>query len=461
MHRLQTRIILYYVLFILLLIVISGYLLQWNIRRSMESELGAKLTSVASAGLVMFDTEELEFLLSMEGTRLRERFKNKLHTFQKATQTKRTFLFNREGHIIADTEEDTYDLGLTFFTTELETVFSGENIHSILFTGIDGKPSMTGFAPIKIKGDVVAGIGVEGSVPYLESLRQLQTNLLRLLIGSLITAISIGIILARTITQPVRRLSLHSRKIADGDYATSITLKGKDEINHLASIMEEMRKNILYREEELKAMVAGVAHEIRNPLGGMELFSDLLKDEIKDNQQASEHLDRIRRELNHLKSTVNRFLDFARPQHPDMENTNLKSIIDEVVELLKGNKINIQNNVPETTQIVADPNHIREILLNVLQNAVDILPEEKGRIGCSLSKSTKTETILLIGDNGPGIPDNIQREIFNPFFTTRTQGTGLGLSIARALARANHGDLILKKSDKDGTIFSIVFSNIN
>ena len=115
--------------------------------------------------------------------------------------------------------------------------------------------------------------------------------------------------------------------------------------------------------------------------------------------------------------------------------------------------------MPGTLRISADPNHVREILINVMQNAVDILLQDNGLIHCFPVHSAESYSKIQIEDNGRGIPETLQKEIFNPFFTTKSQGTGLGLAIARALARANHGDLILDKSDESGTIFSILFKN--
>src|SRR4030042_3799299 len=125
--------------------------------------------------------------------------------------------------------------------------------------------------------------------------------------------------------------------------------------------MEAMRRSIIARERELKTLVAGVAHEIRNPLGGMELFAGLLADEVRGNTEASGYVTRIRGEIGHIQAVVNRFMDFARPQKPVPQCCSAAACIAETAALLplSHGKNSIDLDLPGSScRVWTDPNHL-------------------------------------------------------------------------------------------------------
>jgi signal transduction histidine kinase len=461
LYRIQNRILFLFVGLVVSIILLSGWLLDWSIRRSLEAELGRKLIAVAQAVSASLDPEEIAVLMEGPGPRTARRLDEKINRFRTKTEVARIYLFDTRERILLDTgvedQSRPSDVDLLFFKSELEAVWRGNPAHSILFEGVDGRPAMTGFSPVLVDGAVRAGVAVEGSATFLDAARQMRNRLISIAALSIFSAIGLGLFLARTITQPIKRLVTASNRIGRGDYSAPVLEPGKDEIGHLAGTMEIMRRSILERENELKALVAGVAHEIRNPLGGMELFAGLLKDDVKPGTPASKNVEHIAREIGHLKEIVNRFLDFARPQKPVQESCRVRDILQSCLDLIDGplsnRHIRVENRISDFDTVWVDPNHLKEILLNLVQNSLDALPENGTLI--LTSRREGPFLVLHIEDTGRGIPEEIRAQIYTPFFTTRPDGTGLGLSIAKSLVEANGGGLHLISSGPDGTKFEI------
>ena len=460
LHRIQHRIIFFFVPLVIVILFISGWTLQWTVRRSLENELGNKLTAVAGAAAVQYDNDEIGFMLQNIGPRTLVRLRQRLVRLAESSDIKRISLFNLDGQSLLDTEDSirpgTPYFNLRFYKSEIDEIGQGRTAHTILFEDLDGNPTMSGYAPLRVGSEIVGGVRVHGSVTFLESVNRLRTQLI--ILGSICTiaAVFIGILLARTITRPVERLVAASERIARGILDTPIPVTSHGEIGILAHTMEDMRRNILERERELKAMLAGVAHEIRNPLGGIELFTGLLTDEVKGKDEARAHVDRIAGEVRHLKEIVESFLDYARPRKPVPEHCNIHDSLTETIELLhpelSEHKIKIEISDDNTNHTWTDPHHLKRIFLNLLQNAIRAMPDG-GQITCTWMLDN--EVILKIIDSGTGIPEVAQKQIFNPFFTTREKGTGLGLSIVKGLVEANGGSIRLIRSDKNGTKFEV------
>ncbi|MFH1845647.1 MAG: HAMP domain-containing sensor histidine kinase [bacterium] len=460
-HRIQHRIILLFVLFATVVLLLSGWTLQWSLRQSLEAELGHKLTAVASAVAVQYGEEEVAYLQRGLGPRATERMRETLLRMKTEAELKRIYLFDLDGRSLLDT--DVVPAGepyhqLRFYQQEMDAIGAGSAASTILFQDREDQPAMTGFAPLLAGGDAVGGVGVEGGVTFLDAIGELRTRLYVIGLFGVLAAILLGWLLARTITRPVHALVNASRKIASGDYRAPIVTRTSDEIGALATTMEEMREGVLARERELKAMLAGVAHEIRNPLGGIELFVGLLGDDVAGNAEAEQRVARIGREVGQLKNLVESFLEYARPKTPTVESCGLGNIIGECISLvedqLMAHGIKVIVDLPSPAPVVlADPQHLKQILLNLLRNAIQAQPEG-GDITFTSSRSGTTCTVTVT-DAGDGIPPEAQERIFEPFFTTRQSGTGLGLAMVKSLVETNGGSIRLVRTGKDGTVFDV------
>jgi two-component system sensor histidine kinase PilS (NtrC family) len=213
-------------------------------------------------------------------------------------------------------------------------------------------------------------------------------------------------------------------------------------------------------------MAAGIAHEFRNPLAAISGSAQLLEQRLRD-QPAQEKLLRIiSRECDRLEAAVRNFLLFSRPARPRQEWLQLKEMIHESASLLGktptwGSRHRLELDFPDQTRVWADRDQLKQILLNLLSNACQAMPDG-GTISCNASPAWRDgQQMLLIRlrDNGPGLDPAIRRKIFDPYFTTRQDGTGLGLAIVHPIISGHGGSISVESSRGQGTLFVIQLPN--
>jgi len=213
------------------------------------------------------------------------------------------------------------------------------------------------------------------------------------------------------------------------------------------------------RSERLAALgqlSAGLAHEIRNPLGVIKGSAEMLTQKLKDsNPLATELAGYISTETNRLSALVTRFLDFARPLHADLSATDITAVLDralnDVAQFWKGPSVQVekeyQSNLP---QVEMDEGLCEQAFVNIVQNAYDAMSPNNGgalRVHASAARRNTRDRQNVDGvevricDTGPGIPSELKEQIFNPFVTTKKSGVGLGLSIVSKIVDGHHGSV--------------------
>jgi two-component system, NtrC family, sensor histidine kinase HydH len=212
------------------------------------------------------------------------------------------------------------------------------------------------------------------------------------------------------------------------------------------------------RSERLAALgqlSAGLAHEIRNPLGVIKGSAEMLTQKLQDtNPLASELAGYISSETNRLSALVTRFLDFARPLHADTEAQDITAVVDraltDVGTLWKGGKIQlIKDYQPNLPLVPLDESLTEQALINLIQNAYDAMGDAGGSLRVQVARATANRrdgVEVRIEDTGPGIPAELREQIFNPFVTTKKTGVGLGLSIVSKIMDGHHGFVRIEES---------------
>jgi signal transduction histidine kinase len=207
------------------------------------------------------------------------------------------------------------------------------------------------------------------------------------------------------------------------------------------------------RSERLAALgqlSAGLAHEIRNPLGVIKGSAEMLTHKLGDsNPLATELAGYISSETNRLSALVSRFLDFARPLHADTEVQHITPVVDrallDVAKVWQGEKIQVTKEYASGLPLIPlDESLSEQAFVNIIQNAYDAMGENGGalRVKVATARVNGRDGVeVRIQDTGPGIPAELREQIFNPFVTTKKTGAGLGLSIVSKIMDGHHGSI--------------------
>ncbi|THB75333.1 MAG: GHKL domain-containing protein [Desulfobacteraceae bacterium] len=214
----------------------------------------------------------------------------------------------------------------------------------------------------------------------------------------------------------------------------------------------------------LGRVTAGIAHEIRNPLSGINIYLKALRKlthDVDDAGKVISIIDKVEKASNKIESIVRRVMDFSRPGKPHFVMTNLNKYIDDVAQLtavtLRKNGIrfiqDLDENLPECW---AEPHLIEQVILNIITNAVEAMREYPGDKEIVLKTFKRKQAITIsIKDTGPGIPLSIQSKVFDPFYTTKSNSSGIGLSICHRIITDHGGALRFKSMENAGVEFLI------
>jgi signal transduction histidine kinase len=226
-----------------------------------------------------------------------------------------------------------------------------------------------------------------------------------------------------------------------------------------------LRKNKLI---ELGTIAAGVAHEIRNPLASIRTFAQLLPDKHGDPEFTGEFSKLVLKDVDRITKVIESMLAFARPAQVTIADHLATELVEEAALLtssrLKNKRIELIKQYHERPTLRVDKQQILQVLVNLINNAADALPEQ-GKIRVATGIRTMNGTagtngnekfaVIEVADNGPGIPPAVRNRVFDPFFTTKKDGTGLGLSISQKIARDHGGIITVSSVEGKGTAFQI------
>ncbi len=456
----------------LMIVLLYGLLAYFAARQGLEDELGKRLMSVGQAVSADlsggFDARLID-RLDGDKDRVRERLRERLAKTREKTGVKRLYLFNRELENLVDSEgprpfgEEIYKLAVDRY--EIDRTFEqAVATTSVLFEGNDGRLYKSAYVPITYREEVVAGLAVEASAEYFGLLRYFASVLTLLGAVGLALVVAAGTLFSRALTRPLNRLVEAARRLGQGHLDEPLVEPSnspddapqRDEIAFLARSFEEMRRDILDRDRQMKMMLSGIAHEVRNPLGGMELFCGLLREDLEQagDREALEKLDRIERELGYLDRVVDEFRNFAGETSLERERFLARELIDELHNLTRGDlaeaDCELAVDLEADLELTADREQLRRVLLNLLRNAYQAC-EPGGRIEIEVEAPGEDRRRIVVRDDGPGIPEEVLDEVFTPFQTTKEKGSGLGLPLSREIVEAHGGSLTIATDPGEGT----------
>jgi PAS domain S-box-containing protein len=304
--------------------------------------------------------------------------------------------------------------------------------------------------------------------PYTEVLRDLP-DVMRILSGAFeLSHLPNRAELRLKSTSKVIGYTLSQILDADGGI-TGATLFFKD-LTRVEQLEE--RERLRDRLAALGEMAAAIAHEVKNPLAGIEVMAGLLKRRLADNQDAQSILGDIIKEVKMANSIVVEVLDFVPPIRLQVERTAVADAVQDAISMAESHvsrgAIDVQVELPEElSPIQGDPHQLRQLFTNLLTNAfeamdgkgsvrisgVQLAAEDEVAVGSDVKAVPMVQVDVL--DDGPGVPPDIIDRIFSPFFTTKPQGSGLGLAIVRKIVDAHDGRIDVTARPAGGTRFRV------
>ena len=297
------------------------------------------------------------------------------------------------------------------------------------------------------------------------------------LISALVPNLLLVLLIVRTISRPLQRITVAAVKVTDGEYGTEVNMrKSNDEIGLLSRSFNEMSRKMasdidqlkqlneqLIRTEKLAAMgtlSAGVAHEVNNPLASISSLIQMMQKNENLDSDSEDKLKLIATQIARIKRVTGDMMDFARVREAAKTEVDINEIMSASLRLAgfdkSFQKLSLEKNLEsDLPSVLADSDQLQQVFLNLFLNARDSMPNG-GELFIN-TRSSRDSIQIDIADSGGGIEKNDLKQIFDPFFTTKStgKGTGLGLAVCYGIITAHGGTIEVSSDNSNGTKFSV------
>jgi signal transduction histidine kinase len=267
----------------------------------------------------------------------------------------------------------------------------------------------------------------------------------------------------------------HGEEIPVTLSASLMTIDGKEtgsvgvftdmrEVLQMRKDLEEAHLQLVESERiaSIGKMAAGVAHEINNPLSGILIYAELLRERMKEDPQHSKDITEIIDQTLRCKNIVSELLEFSRQAVGKISSFSLKELIDKTLSLMVNQAffydISVTTDIdPEIPAVVGDMGQLQQVFTNLFINAADAMDGKGGLNIKARFDAGRNQFMIRVSDTGPGIPEALREKIFEIFFTTKPagKGTGLGLTITKNIIKLHGGDVRIECPPDGGTTFII------
>ena len=457
-----------YLLIIIVITVTFSLFFFSTAKTHLEKEVGRKLQDIASIAARNAPFERLDLIkVGDDQTRMVLRLKERLGEIRQATGVENIIIFRQDRTSLIDLDPkriigELYELP-QFGEYFLDDLKGGRAVSTESFRKPSGKLFIAAYAPVQdIDGRLFAVVGVNAGTREVEVIEQLRTRLYLIAGWGVVLAFVLALLLARTLTRPIRGMAQTAERIGQGDYQARVELPSTAELRVLADSINAMASRVQSRDAKLKEMSASVAHEIRNPLNSIKLLITLLGEELEEQRgiTPAKTLETLHYEIGKLNRFLTEFLTYSRPvtlAHDDVAPVDLaQSAVDMVQAEAEQRKVDIIVAAQkDLLRLQVDRDRMEQSLLNILLNAIHACPTG-GRVLVKVEPSKDGRNVeFIVEDNGMGIPDEQMNKLFEPFFTTKNTGTGLGLSNADKIVKSHGGTIAVENLPSTGTRFVI------
>ena len=400
-----------------------------------------------------------------------------------------TAAYGRNVTYAAVTDNDGIVIAHSFPAIEGQKLEAGENLTTVLDEGtvaqvrtIYADRSLEVVLPLQL-GEAPFGAIRVGLSPVLirndlaEALRPMLWT--TMVVSS--AALLVGLVLARRILRPIHVINSGLMRLGRGEKVGSIELPPDEELEGVGESFKAISEKLASR--SLGRLMAGVTHEVRNPLNAMTIHLELVREHLgrpyrsrapvsavlglesgdersPDFEGAREHIDVIASEIKRLDEVITGFVRFIRPEELQLQPVSVESLINEVIALVEPDvrrngvvcRAAVASGLPE---LRADPALLRQALLNLALNGCQAMPEG-GRLIISAQPEKDRRIALTVEDTGVGIPAGTLDRIFDLYFTTKAEGSGIGLSIVYRIVQLHGGEIEVTSTEGRGTSFRLL-----
>jgi len=414
-------------------------------------------------------------------------------------QTGECYLVNREGTFLAHKEPNRI---LTENIAQSESFKNIFNIRQQRRIYIDYRGIAVIGASAKVAGTDWTLVVEQDKDEAFHSAYRLQHYLILVAVLAALGALSLAGLLSHYVVRPIRKLSAAADNLAQGKFdQAQLEINRTDEIGLLSRAFADMARQLQNRQHQLEQrmilkeaeleetdvklketqlaaarsqqlaalgrLASGVTHEIRTPLTSLKLFLESVESEINIAPEYEEDFLIAMNQIRRMEATINRFLDFARPQEPIFSWVSVAELIEEAL-LVIGPRAKQQETIIQVSldgdlpMIRGDRKQLEEALLNLLVNALEAV-RHRGQVTISAGRGEMPTNAgprrcvrLEIKDTGPGITAENLAKLFDPFFTTKATGAGLGLAIVYSTIHRHGGEILVQSTVGQGTSFALL-----
>lgn len=474
----RVKLALFVNLLIIFLILGTAFLVERRQRTAIIQEVEKRalvmaraLDSAVAADLITYNYVSIE---------------QSVQKFSKGPDVAYVFVFDKEGNVAA---QYVRDYPLRQILPQRGALKRGEAVvDQVQLPGIEGETVHDVKLPVTVEGAPQAW----GMIRLGVSLQSMHQEIARTrwqIVGFVVLGLFAGslasVVLARRMARPIQSIMQGVAAVGRGDFGHRIEVTSRDELGQLSTAFNEMSVQLarvrdleerLRRADRLAAlgtMAAGIAHDIRNPLTSILIFSQLMSLH-HDDPDVREKFNRVvPRELERVQAVIEDMMELARPATMHREPVNLNELLTQVLELFEsqantqGIKI-IQEYEPELPFCMADRKRLHRCFSNIVSNAIQAMPNggdvtvrTRQAAAVLFPNSTLPEPQaepaiqVVVSDTGQGIPADRVSRIFDPFFTTKEKGMGLGMAITHRIVEDHKGIIDVHSEVGMGTTFTV------
>jgi signal transduction histidine kinase len=302
--------------------------------------------------------------------------------------------------------------------------------------------------------------------------QSLRTKILFFAVILILLGFFLTVLVSRKIVRPLTVIENTTKRIAEGEFKSLPVIQTRDETQAVVEAFNTMVTELEKRQDQLVQaqklsslgiLTSGIAHQLNNPLNNISTSCQILMEEIHDGNRdyIEKLLHNIDQEVDRSRDIVKGLLEFSREREFQLDWINVENLALRTIRLVSSQLpagVEITSEIPAELDIYADAQKLQEVLLNLLLNSAQAMPDGTGKITLTArTTSDGDQAEIQVADTGCGIPAEHMTQIFDPFFTTKEvgYGTGLGLSVAHGVIERHGGILTVESKVDEGTVFTI------